>query len=71
MLQLRDKVRSLRPLRAVSPAPPPDSGSEAVSALVNLGYKPVEAERAVKAAQEGGATPLPELIRAALRRLAS
>jgi len=44
---------------------------EAISALVNLGYKPQEAERAVKSAEQAGSAPLPELIREALRRLAS
>ncbi len=54
-----------------SPARRRGDGAEAVSALVNLGYKPAEAERAVQHAAAAGSTPLPELIREALRRLAS
>ena len=41
-----------------------------VSALVNLGYKQPEAERAVARAEAAGTRALADLIRAALRRLA-
>jgi Holliday junction DNA helicase RuvA len=73
VLQLRDKVRSMRTQRQASPARRPGTadGAEAVSALVNLGYKQAEAERAVKDVEHAGAAPLADLIRAALRRLAS
>lgn len=72
ILQLREKVRAWQVTRRVQPGMPvAGDGAEAVSALVNLGYKPQEAERAVKSAEQAGATPLPELIREALRRLAS
>ncbi len=72
VLQLREKVRSLQLVRRAEPgAPVGGDGAEAVSALVNLGYKPAEAERAVQGASAGGSPPLPELIREALRRLAS
>jgi len=73
ILQLREKVKSLQLVRKTEPgaAPGGGDGAEAVSALVNLGYKPQEAERAVKSAEQAGSTPLPELIREALRRLAS
>jgi len=72
VLQLREKVRALA-LDHVNGAPVRigGDGAEAISALVNLGYKQVEAERAVKSAEEAGSVPLPELIREALRRLAS
>ncbi|TMA38156.1 MAG: Holliday junction branch migration protein RuvA, partial [Deltaproteobacteria bacterium] len=43
---------------------------EAVSALVNLGYKRPEAERAVEKAGGAGA-PLEEVIRAALQGLSA
>jgi Holliday junction resolvasome RuvABC DNA-binding subunit len=46
-------------------------GAEAVSALVNLGYKQAEAERAVAGAEQAGPQPLEDVIREALRRLAS
>jgi len=72
ILQLREKVRSLQLARQAEPgAVTGGDGAEAVSALVNLGYKPAEAERAVQGASAAGSTPLPELIRDALRRLAS
>lgn len=49
-----------------------DGGRDAVSALVNLGYRPMQAETAIaKAAQKLGAkAKTPELIRAGLRELA-
>ncbi len=72
ILQLREKVHALQVTRQADPdARPADDGAEAVSALVNLGYKPQEAERAVQSAEQAGSVPLPELIREALRRLAS
>jgi Holliday junction DNA helicase RuvA len=72
VLQLREKVRVLQAKRHAGPTSRVGSdGTEAVSALVNLGYKQVEAERAVKSAEQAGPAPLPELIREALRRLAS
>ncbi|HEY2387615.1 MAG TPA: Holliday junction branch migration protein RuvA [Candidatus Binatia bacterium] len=73
ILQLREKVRALQVGRKAEPGATPGGGdgAEAVSALVNLGYKPQEAERAVQSAAQAGSAPLPELIREALRRLAS
>jgi Holliday junction DNA helicase RuvA len=72
VLQLREKVRSLQFVRHADPGMPAGGdGAEAVSALVNLGYKPAEAEHAVQSAAAAGSIPLPELIREALRRLAS
>jgi Holliday junction DNA helicase RuvA len=72
ILQLREKVRLLRSARCASTAPRRGGdGAEAVSALVNLGYKQSEAERAVASAEQGGGRPLEEVIREALRRLAS
>jgi Holliday junction DNA helicase RuvA len=71
VLQLREKVKALRNQRhAATGRRTGSDGAEAVSALVNLGYKQAEAEHAVKGAEEAGATPLAELIREALRRIA-
>jgi Holliday junction DNA helicase RuvA len=50
------------------PAAPDGVTGEAVSALLNLGYKRPEAERAVERAARPG-TPLEEVIRAALQGL--
>jgi Holliday junction DNA helicase RuvA len=75
ILQLKDKARLLvqsRDARDDAPARPRGSdGAEAVSALINLGYREAEAERAVANVEERGVVPLPDLIREALRRLAS
>lgn len=73
ILQLREKVRVLQQSRAASPAAVRVVGdaAEAVSALVNLGYKQQEAERAVAAAEQAGTSALADLIREALRRLAT
>lgn len=74
ILQLREKVRVLRQSRAASATSAPRTGGdaeEAVSALVNLGYKQHEAERAVAAAEKAGTHALADLIREALRRLAT
>ena len=45
--------------------------AEATSALVNLGYRRVEAEKAVRAALRHGAASIADLIRDALRSLSS
>jgi len=71
VLQLREKVGLLRGVRQASVTRRGGDGAEAVSALVNLGYKQSEAERAVAGAEQGGASALAEIIREALRRLAS
>jgi len=73
ILQLREKVRVLRQSRAASEtaARPGGDAAEAVSALVNLGYKQHEAERAVARTEETGTGALADLIREALRRLAT
>jgi len=69
VLELKDRVQDI-PLaetarRRVVPA------EQAVQALVNLGYPPADAERAVRAAasQDGAGEPA-DLIRRALQRLA-
>lgn len=67
VVDLQDRVRKL----ALAGAPAADGGAdaEAVSALVNLGYRPPEAERAVRAVTAAGATELAEVIRRALQKL--
>jgi Holliday junction DNA helicase RuvA len=67
IVELQDRVRKLA-------APPPGDGAaaadaEAVSALVNLGYRQPEAERAVRAVSATGARDLAEVIRRALQKL--
>ena len=70
VVELQDRVRKL------AAAPPSDARAvasategEAVSALVNLGYRHPEAERAVRTAMERGAGELAEVIRGALQKL--
>jgi holliday junction DNA helicase RuvA len=77
--ELRDKAPAFAPadpalarLQAELAAPQPTAASDAVSALVNLGYGQVQAGAAVSAAmKKAGADVRPEqLIRLALRELA-
>lgn len=67
IVELQDRARKL------AVATPAGSGSpldgEAVSALVNLGYRAAEAERAVRGVSAAGATDLAEVIRRALQKL--
>lgn len=72
LVELRDKIKLVRAARGA------DDGrratgleAEAVSALVNLGYRRNEAERAVKAACAAGANDLEAVIRTALKRVAA
>jgi Holliday junction DNA helicase RuvA len=67
-LELRDKFE--RPRSTVVAVKAPLSGP-VLSALVNLGYRPAEAERAVdQVISAHPAAPVPELIKRALRALA-
>lgn len=70
VLELRDKM-SLHRARTGAPARATGVEAEAVSALVNLGYRRPDAERAVKAAQAAGEAELESVIRDALRRLST
>ncbi len=69
VLELKDKVSQLRGRRDGMRERPQAKSAEAVSALVNLGYKRAEAEKAVGSAEKEGAQGLEETIRMALRRL--
>lgn len=71
--ELKDKVGGI----AVGPAAaaqvvPAGAGADAVSALLNLGFRPVEASAAVAAAEEelGDTATLDALVRLALRKAA-
>ena len=75
ILELKDKVGGIAPgLAGVAGATIPAGGAsaDAVSALLNLGFKPAEAARAVEAAAEevGEGASLDALVRLALRKAA-
>jgi len=71
VVELRDKVQALAAeLPAAKAATGGGSDSDLAEALVNLGYKPAQAEAAVAAARkEAPEAPFGELLRLALRRL--
>ncbi|MGV3708647.1 MAG: Holliday junction branch migration protein RuvA [Gemmatimonas sp.] len=75
ILDLADKMDALGGLAPVAGKPgvsKPAAGSDAVRALVSLGYTQIEADRAVKGAIDAGSsTELSALVRAALGRIAS
>jgi len=67
VLELKDKVTAGPEATPVAPANPLQA--DAVAALVSLGYKPADAQRAVAAASQSTGTnvSVEELVRAALR----
>jgi Holliday junction DNA helicase RuvA len=72
VLELQEKLADLGGGDAApGPAPRADreGAEEAVSALMNLGYREREARRAVEAAAEDDSLPLEGLLRESLRRL--
>jgi Holliday junction DNA helicase RuvA len=71
LVELRDKVGRNGLAELVAGAAPNRVEAEAVSALVNLGYRAAEAEQAVAAAKAAGAEDLESLIRNALKRMAA
>lgn len=70
IVELQDKVRRDGLGAPVRPnAAAPDTAGEAVSALVNLGYREADADRAVREVARTGADDLALMIREALRKL--
>ena len=73
-VELKERALLVRNGRGAAAASAEPGGSavlgEAASALVNLGYRVTEAERAVKTAASRGSERLEDLIREALRGLA-
>ena len=74
VIEMRDKLARApegdAPMSATTAAVPADPVSEAVSALVALGYKPHEASRAVRALPSKG-LKAEEIIRQALKSMAT
>ena len=71
VLELRDKIKLVRAARTDGEQPVSGLEAEATSALVNLGYRRNEAERAVKAAVAAGASDIEAVIRTALKRVST
>lgn len=70
VLELKDKVAELAEEGAPSPTTAPAEDDRLVSALVNLGYKESQAERAVASVrQEAPDTAFEELLRRSLKAL--
>ena len=73
VIEMRDKlsadIAGPAAVSATGPAAPADPVSEAVSALVSLGYKPNEASRAVRGVTSKGLSA-EEIIRQALKGMA-
>jgi len=69
VVELKDRLVALQVPTGRTEGGPSDFERQAVSALVNLGYKQVQAERAVREAAKKGAGDLAEVIREALRRV--
>jgi Holliday junction DNA helicase RuvA len=70
VVELADKLKTSRLLTGatVTPIRPRNTSDELVSGLINLGYRPADAERAAAAAREQSPdAPLEMLIRTALR----
>jgi Holliday junction DNA helicase RuvA len=68
VVELREKVGAFDNGQSIAGGQPPVS-TEATSALVNLGYRQAEAEKAVRVALQRGATSIADLIRESLRSL--
>jgi Holliday junction DNA helicase RuvA len=72
VVELRDKIKLARGARGADGERSAGGvEGEAVSALVNLGYRHTEAERAVKAVWASGAADIETVIRGALKRLSA
>jgi Holliday junction DNA helicase RuvA len=71
VVELREKVGALENGHAGVPGEPTPLSAEAVSALVNLGYRRAEAEKAVRDVLRRGVTVIADLIREALRSLST
>jgi len=69
--ELKDKVGAVA-IGGAAPAPRSGASADAISAMLNLGFRPAEASAAVAAAEEelGAGASLDALVRLALRKAA-
>lgn len=71
VVELREKVGAVDDGYVGQDGAPTPLAAEASSALVNLGYRRAEAEKAIRNALQQGATTIADLIRDALRSLSA
>jgi Holliday junction DNA helicase RuvA len=71
VVELRDKLGALRaqPTESAAPDQRPQLMQDAVSALVNLGYRQAEVEKNVREALHSGKHSLEDVIKDVLRRM--
>lgn len=69
VVELRDKAVAMRPPEASAAANGSDVSRDAVSALVNLGYRRPDAEKAVREIAQKHEGNLADVLKEALRRL--
>lgn len=71
VVELQEKVGALADANGASLGTPDPLSTEAVSALVNLGYRQAQVEKTVREIVRNGATAISDVIRASLRRLSA
>jgi Holliday junction DNA helicase RuvA len=71
VLELREKVGAVKDGHLAAAGEPTPLSAEATSALVNLGYRQAQAEKAVREALRRGAATIADLIRESLRSLSA
>ncbi len=71
VVELQEKVGALEDANGASPGTPDPLSTEAVSALVNLGYRQAQVEKTVREIVRNGATAISDVIRESLRRLSA
>lgn len=69
VLDLGDKLDDVLEGEELSGEPVHGGGEDAIRALISLGYSQGDAERAVRAALDGGGKSVPEVVRGALAEL--
>ena len=71
VVELQEKVGALEDASGASSGTPDPLSTEAVSALVNLGYRQAQVEKTVREIVRNGETAISDVIRASLRRLSA
>ena len=71
VVELQEKVGASEQGNGTLPATPSPLATEAVSALVHLGYRQTQAEKTVRAVIRNGEAALADIIRESLRRLSA